>query len=159
MGSRATTQADAPLRWLMSALAGLLASGGLAGWAIGGWVGSRELGAVLGMLAGGFVAGAALGRYRDLVPASLAAAAPLALIGLFVVTAGILVDLARAATLIIAAVQAFCVVIGGGLGVAASRRFAIGPVRSAAAIGVLAVAAGAVVAGWLWFALTLTRRS
>jgi hypothetical protein len=157
MSSRATGRADAPPRWLISFLAGILASGGLAAWVVGGAVDARELGALVGTILGGFLAGAALGRYRDLVPASAAAAVPLALFGLFGVPAGTFAELARLIILILAAVQSLGVLVGGMFGVAASQRRAIGPARSQAAIALLALGAGAVATGWLWFALTLAR--
>jgi hypothetical protein len=159
MSSRLSAPADAPSRWLIPVLAGILASGGLAAWAVGEAVGARELGAVLGTIVGGFVAGAALGRYREVVLASVVSAAPLVLIALFVVTWGIGFELARAVILVAAAVQAFGVLVGSAFGIAASWHLGIGPVRSGAAIALLALGACAVATGWLWFASTLLRPS
>jgi hypothetical protein len=138
-------------------LAGILASGGVFAWEIGG--DTRVIWTLAGAILGGLVAGAVLGRYSELAIASVAAACPLGVVGVLGVVGpgGIGVELAVAIVLIAAAGQGCAVLFGGAFGIEAGRWLGIGPVRSVAATVVLALGAGVVAAGWFWFALTIIR--
>ena len=152
-GSATATRWIAP-RWLIATMAGVLASGlGLAAWTIG-----NDPAAIVGSFAGGVFAGMVVGRYVHLAAAGLASAAPLTALALW----GLPRDWTYAFMLpfiviLMAHVQSAIVVAGGVFGVAFGRRTGLGPIRSAGAVAVLALAAGASMTGWLWFAATLGR--
>ena len=95
--------------------------------------------------------------YRDLVAAAIVTAAPLVLIALFVLPDPKYMyrELIQVFTATIAVTQSMYVLVGGAIGVAIGRRVEIGPVRSASALTALALAAGGVALGWLWFALNV----
>jgi hypothetical protein len=146
---------------VLSALVGLVASGlGLAAWSIAGAVLTgawRDVGAIIGTGLGGLLAGIVLGRFRDLALVCFVAAVPLLLIAWLVIPQGRLVPegFIRVAAELLAATQAVIVLVAGLIGVGIGRWSGIGPVRSAAGLAMLTVAAVGAAMGWLWFAATM----
>jgi hypothetical protein len=143
--------------WLISSMAGVLASGvGLTGWALGG-VAARDATGLVATVVGGVLAGVLVGRSRWLIAAWLAASAPPVLIATFVLPDSTyryreLVQIVAAS---IGVCQGMVVAIGSVVGFAFGRRLRLGPARSTAAVALLSLAAGVSTAGWLWFAAGL----